>query len=91
MLVASKLDGVANLMVMGSQSDLEKAIIDLAIKNVVDSHELKNARVVIKGCGELPNRDYAYFSLAKALVPQVLSLMYGEPCSTVPVFKKRNK
>lgn len=46
-------------------------------------------RVVVKGCGELPIAADAYLEIAKLLQPVVKSLMYGEPCSTVPLYKKK--
>ncbi|XOV92273.1 MAG: DUF2480 family protein [Bacteroidota bacterium] len=87
MLVASKLENIVHLMTFGTKDDLEKLRVDLAIDKLL-LQDLSNAKVVIKGCGNLENRDYAYFELAKRLVPVVSSLMYGEPCSTVPVYKK---
>ncbi len=89
MLVATKLDSVAHLIVYGTMEDLEKSRVDLAISKLLADHNFTDAKVVIKGCGEISNRDYAYFEIAKRLTPVVSSLMYGEPCSTVPVFKKR--
>ena len=56
---------------------------EILIKDLVD------AKVVIKGCGNLKSRDYAFFELTKKLTPIVSSIMYGEPCSTVPVYKRR--
>ena len=46
-------------------------------------------RVVIKGCGEEKIPDAAYVSITKKILPVVKSIMYGEPCSTVPIFKKK--
>ena len=88
MLVATKLDGVANKMVFGQQAELEKELIDEAISQIPQK-ELRDAKVVIKGCGNLQSRDYAFFELTKKLTPIVSSIMYGEPCSTVPVFKRK--
>ncbi len=90
MLVASKLEPLVHLMVFGSPEDLEKERVDLAIGKLLEQ-DLTDAKIVIKGCGNLSNRDYAYFELAKRLVPVVSSLMYGEPCSTVPVYKRPRK
>ena len=87
MLVASRLEPLAHLVVFGDQEDLEKQRVDQAITRLMEQ-DLTDAKVVIKGCGNLSNRDYAYFELAKRLTPVVSSLMYGEPCSTVPVYKR---
>ena len=88
MLVATKLQPHASLIVFGDKEELEKARIDQAIDSLTQKEKLDNAKVVIKGCGNIDNRDYAYFQLTKRLTPLVSSLMYGEPCSTVPVYKK---
>ena len=46
-------------------------------------------RVVIKGCGELPIGEAAYMEATQLLRPVAKSIMYGEPCSTVPIYKKK--
>jgi hypothetical protein len=63
------------------------------IKNIstIDSSEFIDKRVVIKGCGETPVPEAAYIEVTKLLRPVAKSIMYGEPCSTVPVFKKPTK
>lgn len=90
MLIVSKLSGVAAIIGVGSMQDLERRRIDRAI-DMIDCSELKDAKVVIKGCGGIEQRDYAYSRLTEVMVPLVSSLMYGEPCSTVPVFKRPRK
>ena len=47
-------------------------------------------RVVIKGCGETPISESAYVAITQKLRPVVKSIMYGEPCSTVPVYKRKD-
>lgn len=88
MLIATKLEEHVNMVAMGDEDALENKIVDQAIAQIM-RQDLKDAKVVIKGCGSLKNRDYAYFELTRQLMPVVSSIMYGEPCSTVPVFKKR--
>lgn len=88
MLVATKLEPYANLIAFGANDGLEKSLIDIAITKML-SKDLKDAKVVIKGCGNLKSRDYAFFELTKRLVGHVSSIMYGEPCSTVPVYKRK--
>jgi len=51
--------------------------------------DYKDQRVIVKGCGDTPIGDFAYLEITRILRPVVRSLMYGEPCSTVPVFKKQ--
>jgi len=86
MLLVSKMQR-ANLVVMGTDDDLEKALVVRAIQLLMQE-DFVGAKVVIKGCGSIRNKEFAYTEIAKALVPVVSSLMYGEPCSTVPIYKR---
>ncbi len=88
MLVVSYLQPVANEVVMGDEKELHKRVY---LKNLamIDTKEFEDKKVVIKGCGETPIDDFVYMEITKLLRPVVKSIMYGEPCSTVPVFKKR--
>lgn len=88
MLVATYLQPVAKEIVMGDEKELHKTLF---LKNIAAIHteEYADKRVVIKGCGETPIGDFVYMEITKLLRPVVKSIMYGEPCSTVPVFKKR--
>ncbi|MBK9381215.1 MAG: DUF2480 family protein [Chitinophagaceae bacterium] len=88
MLVAAYLQPVAKEIVMGDEKELHKALF---LKNLssINLEEYTDKRVVIKGCGETPIADYVYMEITKILRPVVKSIMYGEPCSTVPVYKKK--
>lgn len=88
MLVAAYLQPVAKEFIMGDEKELHKTLF---LKNLaaLAINEYSDKRVVIKGCGETPIADYAYMEITKLLRPVVKSIMYGEPCSTVPVYKKR--
>ncbi len=88
MLVISELTGKAKLSIQGSLSDLEKEIIRLTIQQI-DAEEYKDERIIIKGCSDIHHPEYAFSLMVSKLQPYVKSIMYGEPCSTVPVFKKR--
>ena len=90
MLIVSKLEGIARVVAVGEQIELEKAMIDHALQEL-DLDALEGRKVVIKGCGNLESRDYYYVAITRKLVPVVSSIMYGEPCSTVPVFRRRVK
>jgi len=61
------------------------------IKNIQKTNPEKyyDSRIVIKGCGETKIPDSAYFEITKLLLPVAKSILYGEPCSTVPVYKKK--
>jgi hypothetical protein len=88
MLAASYLQPVAKDVVMGDVNELQKRIF---IRNIdaLDMSGFTDKRVVVKGCGETPIPDFIYMEITKRLRPHVKSIMYGEPCSTVPVFKKK--
>jgi hypothetical protein len=53
----------------------------------LDVSQFRDARVVVKGCGDVAVPVNAFVMLSALLRPYVKSLMYGEPCSTVPLFK----
>lgn len=88
MLAATYLQPVASEIVMGDEKELQK---ELYIRNIaaINKDEFADKRVVIKGCGEIPIPDYVYMEITRHLQPVVKSIMYGEPCSTVPVYKKK--
>ena len=88
MLVASYLQPVAKTVIFGTMEELKKQLL---LKNIsaINPAEFADKRVVIKGCGELPIGEAAYLEATKLLRPVVKSIMYGEPCSTVPIFKKK--
>ena len=88
MLVASNLQPVAGEIVLGSAQDLVREVMLQRIA-VIDAPAFTDQRVVIKGCGDLPIPDAAYVAITAKLRPFAKSIMYGEPCSTVPVFKKK--
>ncbi len=88
MLVASKLVGVARLALVGSKVELEKQVIALNILSI-DVTDYIDGRIIIKGCADIVSPEYAMVTLVQKLQPIVKSIMYGEPCSTVPVYKRK--
>jgi hypothetical protein len=88
MLAATYLQPVAASVYFGTQEELAKQLL-LSRINEIDVTEYLDKRVVIKGCGDTPIPDAAYVAVTAHLRPVVKSLMYGEPCSTVPIYKKR--
>ena len=90
MLAASVLQPVAKEIIFGNEEEATKIIL---LKNInqIDTQEYIDKRVVIKGCGDLPVTESAYVEITKILRPVAKSIMYGEPCSTVPVFKKQRQ
>ncbi|HEY4149153.1 MAG TPA: DUF2480 family protein [Chitinophagaceae bacterium] len=87
MLVASYLQPVARELIAGDEAFLHKTIF-LRNINAINIADYADKRVVIKGCGDKPIGEFAYLEITRLLRPVVKSIMYGEPCSTVPVFKK---
>jgi hypothetical protein len=87
MLVASYLQPVARDVIMGDEKEVHKTIFLQNIQGV-DVNEFTGQRVVVKGCGETPIGEFAYMEITKRLRPVAKTIMYGEPCSTVPIFKK---
>jgi|SRR6478672_9103296 len=87
MLVASLLEPVAKEIIFGNEQVAQESIL---LKNIaaLPKDHFKDQRVVIKGCGDLPIKEAAYIEITKQLRPHAKSIMYGEPCSTVPVYKK---
>lgn len=90
MLLTSSLEPFTNKVVFGSLQNLEQALYQGEIEKI-DLEELKDQRIVIKGCSNKPVPTFAYTALTEKLRPIARSIMYGEPCSTVPIFKKPRK
>jgi hypothetical protein len=88
MLVASYLQPVAKEIVFGDEKTLVQTILSRNLSNM-DPNEYADKRVVVKGCGEVAIPDSAYMEVTARLRPFAKSIMYGEPCSTVPIYKKR--
>lgn len=90
MLVASYLQPVAKDVIMGNERDVAKTMF---IKNIanINSSEFADQRIVVKGCGDVPIEEFAYMEITKLLRPVAKTIMYGEPCSTVPIYKKSNR
>ena len=86
MLLASNIQPFARDVIQGDESFLHKTLF---LKNLasIEIENYRDKRIVIKGCGQLPIGEFAYFEITKLLRPVAKSIMYGEPCSTVPVFK----
>ncbi|MER3498618.1 MAG: hypothetical protein C4308_08305 [Chitinophagaceae bacterium] len=88
MLVTSYLQPIAKDVVLGTEKQLHQYLF---LKNLssINPNDFADKRVVIKGCGETPIEDFAYLEATKILRPVAKTIMYGEPCSTVPIYKKK--
>ena len=89
MLVAAYLQPIANDVFVGTESEMQKHVL---IKNIssIDADQFAGQRIVVKGCGDAVIEGFAYAEITKKLLPVVKSIMYGEPCSTVPVYKSKS-
>ena len=88
MLVATYLQPVAKEVLFGEEKNL---LQNLLLRNIsqIKGEEYRDKRVVVKGCGDVPITEAAYLEITTKLRPYVKSIMYGEPCSTVPIFKRK--
>jgi hypothetical protein len=88
MLVASNLQPFAKEVVFGEEKNI---LTTLFVRNIsqIKGESYIDKRVVIKGCGDVSIPEAAYVEITRILRPFVKSIMYGEPCSTVPVFKRK--
>jgi hypothetical protein len=88
MLAVTYLQPFAKDILFGTS---EEVLQSLYLKNLgqIDAKEYEDKRVVIKGCGDKKIPEAAFVEITKKLRPFAKSIMYGEPCSTVPIFKRK--
>ena len=89
MLLANKLKPYANEVVFGSLETLESVLFTKALAKI-DLNAFAGERVVVKGCADIDVPISAYVEITSLLTPVVKSIMYGEPCSTVPIYKRKD-
>ncbi|RZK75645.1 MAG: DUF2480 family protein, partial [Pedobacter sp.] len=89
MLLANKLKPHANEVVFGSLETLEAVLFNKALAKI-DIDKFAGERVVVKGCADIEVPVAAYVEITNLLTPVVKSIMYGEPCSTVPIYKRKD-
>lgn len=87
MLLTIYLEPHAHTIVFGSLQDLEEKLYFDAI-NRINIEDYRDARVVVKGCSKVPVPTAAYVEVTRRLRPVAQSIMFGEPCSTVPLYKR---
>lgn len=85
-LLTSKITDAAKKVVYGNRDELEVLLMHEAIKTH-DFSDLKEKRILVKGCSDVNMPENAYVELVEKLKPMVKSLMFGEACSNVPIFK----
>jgi hypothetical protein len=88
MLVAVHAQPFARNIVLG---DSHAALIQTFLANLqtIDLAAFTDKRVMVKGCGDLAIGPFAYLEITRLLQPVVKSILYGEACSNVPVYKKK--
>ncbi|MEO9256893.1 MAG: DUF2480 family protein [Crocinitomicaceae bacterium] len=87
MLIAKELYGIASKVFFGNK---EVALLQFAQEKIqaLEISEFTDARIVIKGCSEVSDPTFLFVELMKKFQGSVKSILYGEPCSTVPIYKR---
>lgn len=88
LLVATYLQPVAKKVVHGTLADLDQILYTELIKDL-PLDEYKDGKIIVKGCSKKPVPESAYIQLIEKLQPVANSLMFGEACSTVPLYKMK--
>lgn len=88
MLIASKLQPYAKTVVVGSLEELETSLYQSIIENL-DISPFKNQMVIVKGCSNKPVPPNAYIWIIAKIQTVAKSVMYGEACSSVPLYKRK--
>lgn len=88
MLISMHLEPYASKVIIGDLEQLETSIYQDLIANL-DVSEYEDKPIIIKGCSNKPVPQNAYIMLSNKLKPLARSIMYGEACSAVPLFKKK--
>jgi len=88
MLAVTYLQPIAKTVVLGDEKRLIETVLINRIEQL-NTNDYKDKRIVVKGCGEVVIPESAYVAITNKLLPVVKSIMYGEPCSTVPLYKKK--
>ena len=88
MLLASYLRPVAKQVFIGTPKEMAMQLVASAVEQL-DPTEYQDKRIILKGCGKKDISETVYFRMTEKLLPHVQSIMYGEACSSVPVYKRR--
>ena len=88
MLLAIALQPFAITIVFGSLDDLERQLFKQKL-DAIDWQKFQRVKVVVKGCSKVHVPISAYVEVVNRLRPVASSIMYGEPCSTVPLYKEK--
>ena len=89
MLAVSYLQPLAKDVIVGNETFMNEVLFLKSLEKI-NVKDFEGKRIVVKGCGEKEIPASVYAEITRLLMPVAQSIMYGEPCSTVPVYKKRN-
>ncbi|MEO6166241.1 MAG: DUF2480 family protein [Chitinophagales bacterium] len=89
MLAGVYLEPVADRIYFCKMEELDDRIFEETIA-ALDIQPFINQRVIIKGCSDKPVPSSAYLAITRKLRPVARSLMYGEACSNVPLYKQKS-
>ena len=89
MLIATSLQPFAKKIVFGDLKTLETILFQDSLSKI-NMEDFRDKKICVKGCGNLPVPESAYVEITRILSPVAKSIMYGEPCSTVPVYKRKD-
>lgn len=87
MLVSSKVVGIAHSVTIGTLAHARQKALELQIDQL-DVEQFSDGKLIVKGCSDIPNPEAAMSQFLVKVQPVCSSIMYGEPCSTVPIYKK---
>lgn len=90
MLISTYLNPIAKKVIVGTEKELNQILYTEAISSL-DISPYKNKPLIVKGCSNKPVPETAYIQLIQKLQPVVKSLMFGEACSAVPLYKPKKK
>lgn len=88
MLLANRLEPYAKEITFGSLEQLSSILYERALDRL-DMEQFVDQRIMVKGCGDIKVPESAFISLTKKLTKVAKSIMYGEACSSVPIFKRK--
>ena len=88
MLITSYLNNIASEIHFGTKEEVFQKKFSENIDSF-DASEFEGKKIIVKGCGQIPLTEALYIAITKKLQNTVSSLMFGEACSAVPVFKKK--
>ncbi|MFZ6053127.1 DUF2480 family protein [Halocola ammonii] len=91
MLLASSLQEHAERVVFGTAETLKTVLIIEKLRSGINPDDFEDARIVVKGCSDKAVSEAAFVELINLLQSKAKMIMYGEPCSTVPVWKRPKK